>query len=68
MTEKQKLKTLKDLRLTTKEFFSVNDEHGDNISSQLDKIKQESINWVKNKNCDADDWRDFFNLTEEERI
>jgi len=63
------LKTLKDLRLTSKEFFSADNYYGDNITAQIEKIRAEAVKWVKSGNMveGAKFWViDFFNLTEED--
>ena len=55
----KELKTLKDIEL-------FNDDLKDNIAK--DKVKKEAIKWVKEEGMviTADEWNQFFNITEED--
>ena len=65
------LKTLNELKLTPQEFFRADNEYGDNLTAQIEKIKQEAIKWMNakyeiNSTIDFEDWTNFFNITEED--
>ncbi len=69
LCEQMKLKTLKDLKDHWHSKSGM--YHVGGVVSKED-LKQEAIKWVKvanshwNEELDMDDWKEFFNITEEE--